>query len=162
MDTAAFLAYLDGRQVRWRLTLDECIEAAGRDPRARLLAVFDALRAWAHSPSGGFRSSAFINAHFELAKPENLGRTVITQHKRALRDRMLELAEVTGAPEPGLLVDQLLLIYEGAVANYSLGNVDEPADKAHRTARQLIAAATPQPMDAFWVGNAEGGGGRGL
>lgn len=162
MDTGAFLAYLDGRQLRWRFTLDECVEAAGPDPRARLLAVFDALRAWARSPSSGLRSSAFINAHFELAKSAEPGRAVIAQHKRALRSRMLELAEVTGAPDPGLLVDQLLLIYEGAVANHSLGNVAEPADKAHSTARQLIAAATPQPMDAFWAGNAESSGGRGL
>ncbi|WP_093802522.1 hypothetical protein [Streptomyces sp. Wb2n-11] len=161
MDTGAFLAYLDGRQLRWRLTLDECIEAAGHDPRARLLAVFDALRAWARSPSDGLRSSAFTNAHFELAKSPDPGRTVITRHKRALRGRMLELAETTGAPDPGLLVDQLLLVYEGAVANHSLGNVAEPADKAHSTARQLIAAATPQPMDAFWAGDAESSGDRG-
>lgn len=158
MSTAAFLSYLDGRQVRWRLILDECVEAAGGDPRAQLLAVFDALREWAASPSGGFRSNAFVHAQYELARPASPGRAAVARHKRALRSRMLALAEATGTPDPGLLVDQLLLIYEGAVVNHSLDNVVEPANKAHLTARRLIAAATPQPIDAFWTGRADNGG----
>ncbi|MGW7410872.1 hypothetical protein [Streptomyces sp. NPDC054863] len=151
VNTAAFLAYLDGRQVRWRLTLDARLEAADPDPRAQLLAVFDALRDWADSAAGGMRSNAFVQAQFELAGPTSPSRAVVTQHKRALRRRMLALAEATGTPDPGFLVDQLLLIYEGTVANHSLGNIADPADKAHRTARRLIAAATPQPLDAFWA-----------
>jgi hypothetical protein len=152
VNTAALLAYLDGRQTRWRLTLDAAVDAAGDDPRARLLAVFDALREWAHSVSDGLRSNAFIQAQYESDRPDGIARTVIAQHKRTLRGRMLALAEATGTPDPGLLVDQLLLVYEGSVVNHSLGTVTESADKAHRTARQLIAAATPQPLDAFWAG----------
>ncbi|MFD5353939.1 hypothetical protein [Streptomyces sp. NPDC058657] len=149
---AAFLAYLDGRQLRWRLTLDAAVASAGDDPRARLLAVFDALREWACSSVGGFRSNAFVQAQYEAGRAGGVARTVIAQHKHSLRSRMLALAEATGAPDPGLLVDQLLLIYEGSVVNHSLGTVAESADKAHRTARQLIAAATPQPLDGFWAG----------
>ncbi|MCX5206574.1 hypothetical protein OG897_34860 [Streptomyces sp. NBC_00237] len=152
MSTAAFLAYLDGRQTRWRLILDAAVEAAGGDPRARLLAVFDALREWAGSASDGFRSNAFVQAQYESDHPDGVVRAVIAQHKRTLRGRMLALAEATGTPDPALLVDQLLLVYEGSVVNHSLGTVAESADKAHRTARQLIAAATPQPLDAFWAG----------
>ena len=70
MNTEAFLSYLDGRQVRWRLTLDDCIDGAGEDPRTRLLAVFEAQKEWAASPSG-FRSCAFVNAQVELANPED-------------------------------------------------------------------------------------------
>ncbi|MFI6697588.1 hypothetical protein ACIBJC_01210 [Streptomyces sp. NPDC050509] len=159
MDTAALLAYLDGRQIRWRLTLDACLEAADQGPRAQLLAVFDALHEWAHASSDGFRSNAFVHAQFALAGPDSTIRAVVARHKCVLRGRMLALAEATGAPDPGLLVDQLLLIFEGAAATHSLGNVSEAADKAHRTARQLIAAATPQPIDAFWLGRAESAGG---
>ncbi|MFD3971203.1 TetR/AcrR family transcriptional regulator [Streptomyces cyaneofuscatus] len=158
MNTGAFLAYLDGRQVRWRLTLDECLRAAGPDPRRRLLAVFDALGS---SAPDGLRSGAFVNAQFELGAPQGVCRTMITQHKRALRARLLELARATGAVDPELLADQLLLVYEGAVANHSLGNVAEPADTARRTARQLIAAASPRPLDSFWADGAGSAGERG-
>ncbi|MFJ9211766.1 TetR-family transcriptional regulator [Streptomyces sp. L-9-10] len=151
MDTAPFLAYLDGRHVRWQLTLDQCVDDAGDDPRARLLAVFDALRSWAAS-SPGFRSCALVNAMVELADPQHPARSVTAAHKRALRARMLELAEATGAPDPGLLVDQLLLVYEGAIAGHAVGSVEKAEDKAHLTARRLIAAATPHPMDSFWAG----------
>ncbi|GAA3491656.1 hypothetical protein GCM10018987_57390 [Streptomyces cremeus] len=153
--TAALLAYLDGRQTRWRIILDAAVDAAGDDPRARLLAVFDALREWACGSSvDGFRSNAFIQAQYESDHPHGVVRAVVAQHKRTLRDRMLALAEATGTPDPGLLVDQLLLVYEGSTVNHSLGTVAEAAAKAHRTARQLIAAATPQPLDAFWAGRA--------
>ncbi|MFF9350154.1 TetR/AcrR family transcriptional regulator [Streptomyces sp. NPDC014734] len=148
MDTEPFLAYIDGRQARWRLTLDQCIEEAGDDPRARLLAVFDALRAWADSQPG-FRSFSFTHAMVELAGPQHPARTVLTANKQALRRQMLELAEATGTPDPGLLTDQLLLIYEGAIANHALGTVDRPADRAHATARQIIAAASPLPLHTF-------------
>ncbi|MFB6540052.1 hypothetical protein ACFCY8_39700 [Streptomyces noursei] len=151
VDTVAFLAYLDGRQSRWRLTLDDCIAHAGEDPRARLLAVFDALKEWAASPSG-FRSCAFVHAQIELVPPEHPARTVVARHKHALRTRVRELAEATGAPDSDLLADQLLLLYEGVIAQYTVGTVHDAADRAHATARQLIAAATPYPLDAFWAG----------
>ncbi|MER7394107.1 TetR family transcriptional regulator [Streptomyces sp. NPDC000151] len=151
MDTIAFLAYLDGRQTRWQLILDDCIDDAGADPRARLLAVFDALKEWAVSPSG-FRSCAFAHAQVELARPDHPARSVVARHKKALRERVRELAEATGAPAPDLLADQLLLLYEGVIAQYTVGTVENPADRAHATARQLIAAATPYPLDAFWAG----------
>ncbi|MFJ8001461.1 hypothetical protein ACIQ7D_30895 [Streptomyces sp. NPDC096310] len=141
MNTAAFLAYFDGRRRRWDLVLEDCAEVAREDPRAQLLAVFDALTEWAHAPCDGFRSNAFVNAQVTLAEPGSVIRAVVTQHKRALRTRMLTLAEAAGAPDPGLLVDQLLLILEGAICTRSLGTVAEPAEKARHTADQLIAAA---------------------
>ncbi|MEU8887473.1 hypothetical protein [Streptomyces sp. NPDC048442] len=144
MNTAAFLAYLDGRQLRWGLVLDECAGAADQDPRAQLLAVFDALTEWAHAPCDGFRSNAFINAQAALAGPVSVIHEVVAQHKRALRGRLLGLAEATGTPDPGLLADQLLLLFEGAISTHALGSVGESAEKARHTASQLITAAAPR------------------
>ncbi|ATY98975.1 TetR/AcrR family transcriptional regulator [Streptomyces bacillaris] len=158
MDTGAFLSYLEGRQVRWRITLDECLRAAGPDPRRRLLAVFDALKSLA---ADGLRCGAFVNAQFELGEPQGPCRTAIAETKRCLRADVLELARATGAVDPELLADQLLLVYEGAVANHSLGNVADPVGAAHQVARRLIAAASPRPLDAFWVDGAGSAEGRG-
>ncbi|MEW2067166.1 hypothetical protein [Streptomyces sp. NPDC007346] len=157
MDTGAFLSYLEGRQVRWRIALDECLRSAGPDPRRRLLAVFDALRSLA---ADGLRCGAFINAQFELGEPRGLCRTVIAEHKRCLRADVLELARSTGAVDPELLADQLLLVYEGAVANHSLGSVADPVGTAHRVARRLIAASSPRPLDSFWTDGAESAEGK--
>ncbi|GAA2076457.1 TetR/AcrR family transcriptional regulator [Actinomadura alba] len=140
------LAYLDGRDVRWRGILERAIEAAGDDPSARLLAVFGALRTWAVSESR-FRGCSFANAMAELADPGHPAREVVTSSKKALRERMLGLAQATGTADPGLLVDRLLFVYEGAIANHALGNVSDVMDKAHATARLLIHDATRTPAN---------------
>ncbi|ARF58361.1 hypothetical protein [Streptomyces gilvosporeus] len=150
MNTEHFLAYVDGRQIRWRLALEQCINEAGTDPRARLLAIFDALRSCAASQQG-LRSFSFTHAITELAGPQDPVRAMVTTHKETLRQQMLELSEATGTPDPDLLTDQLLLVYEGAIANHAFGNVDNATDKAHTTARQLIAAASPLPLNTFLV-----------
>ncbi|MBX6768095.1 MAG: TetR/AcrR family transcriptional regulator, partial [Actinomadura rubrobrunea] len=106
------LAYLNGREVRWQALLDRCVRDAGDDPRTRLLAVFDALKEWASSQSR-YRGCSFVNAMAELADPDHPARTLVTSYKRALRDRIFELAQATGAADPELLTDQLLLLYEG-------------------------------------------------
>src|SRR5687767_2968876 len=55
--------YLADRDERWRAFLAERMQAAGPGPAARVLAVFDASRAWAreHSPKG----CSMVNAHAE-------------------------------------------------------------------------------------------------
>ncbi|WP_433855423.1 hypothetical protein [Streptomyces kronopolitis] len=151
MNTEHFLAYLDGRQIRWRLTFDQCVDDAGPDPRARLLAVFDALRSCAESHQG-LRSFSFTHAVTELAGPQSPIRTTVAATKQALRKRLLELSEATGTPAPDLLAEQLLLLYEGAITSHALGTMSDAAGKAHATARQLIAAASPLPQDAFLIG----------
>jgi AcrR family transcriptional regulator len=140
------LAYLDGRDVRWRGTLERAIETAGDDPSARLLAVFDALRSWAVSESR-FRGCSFANAMAELADPGHPAREFVTSRKKVLRDRMLDLAQATGTTDPGLLVDRLLFVYEGAIANHAFGNVTDAVDKAHATAWLLIHDATSAPAE---------------
>ncbi|RFU40296.1 TetR/AcrR family transcriptional regulator [Actinomadura logoneensis] len=141
---ALIMAYLEGRETRWQLRLQRAIDAAGDDPRARLLAVFDALSEWARSQSR-FRGCSFVNALAELAEPDHPARAVVQAYKSALRDCVLQLAQESGAPDPALLTDQLLLVYEGAISTNALGNVEDAVDKAHFTAEQLINAAVPVP-----------------
>ncbi|MFC4906074.1 TetR/AcrR family transcriptional regulator [Actinomadura gamaensis] len=139
---ALIMAYLEGRETRWQLRLQRAIDDAGDDPRARLLAVFDALKGWAESQSR-FRGCSFVNALAELAEPDHPARAVVHAYKAALRDCVEQLARESGAADPGLLTDQLLLVYEGAISTNSLRNVEAAVDKAHFTAQQLINAAVP-------------------
>lgn len=129
-------AYLEGRDLRWRATMEDAITAAGDDPRARLLAVFDALRIWHSDPR--FRGCSFANAVAELSATEHPARAVVSSHKQALRDHLSESAHATSHHDPDLLVDQLMMLFEGATTTQALGTVSNAVDKAHTTAERLI------------------------
>lgn len=130
-------AYLEGRDIRWRATLEEAI-ARATDSRAKLLAFFDALGTWHADP--GFRGCSFANAAAEIAAPDHPAREIVEAHKRSLRQRMTEIAEQTPHTAPNLLVDQLLMLFEGATTTHALGTVTHAVDKARMTAAALIYA----------------------
>ena len=133
---ALVAAYLEGRDIGWRATLEEQIAGAGDEPRDQLLAVFDALRIWHTDPR--FRGCSFANATAELADPGHPARAIVTDHKTALRERMTGRAHATGHPGPARLVDQLLILFEGATTTLALGTVTDAVATAHTTARALI------------------------
>lgn len=129
-------AYLEGRDLRWRATLEDAINEAEDGPRAQLLAIFDALATWHRDPR--FRGCSFANAASELSDPGHPARAVVTTHKHYLRQRMTELAHATTHPDPDLLVDQLTLLFEGATTTQALDTVADAVDKAHTTAQHLL------------------------
>ncbi|MGH3099065.1 MAG: TetR/AcrR family transcriptional regulator [Streptosporangiales bacterium] len=134
---ALIAAYLEGRDLRWRLTFEEAVTAAGDDPRARLLAIFDALKLWSSEPR--YRGCSFANAAAELADSHHPARDVVSAHKHAMRQRLADLAHAANVADPKLVVDQLLMLFEGAITTTALGTVDEATDKARATAQQLLA-----------------------
>ncbi|MEU8700945.1 TetR/AcrR family transcriptional regulator [Streptomyces sp. NPDC048680] len=133
---ALVAAYLQARDARWRATMEECVSAVGDAPDARLLAVFDALRLWHADPR--FRGCSFANAAAELTAPDHPARAVVTDHKQALRARITTLARATGHPAPDRLVNQLLLLFEGATTTQALGTVSNAVDEARAIAKDLI------------------------
>src|SRR5690242_18944671 len=72
-------AYLDARDTRWRRRLADHVDAAGDDPRERVLAVFDWLGLWFAEPD--FRGCAFINAFGELGGSAPLVIAEVQRHK---------------------------------------------------------------------------------
>lgn len=131
-------AYLEGRDTRWRATLEDAISQAGDDHRAQLLAFFDALKTWHADPR--FRGCSFANATAELSNPDHPARAVATAHKQALRDRMSEIASNIPNTGPSLLVDELMMLFEGATTTQALQTVSHAADKARTMAANLVYA----------------------
>ncbi|PDP86723.1 TetR family transcriptional regulator [Glycomyces fuscus] len=125
--------YLRARDARWRAYLDGYLERV-RTPRERVAATFDALDDWtgAENPRG----CAMVNAYAELSDPGHPGRAVAEEQKRWLRALYTDLAERSGAEEPGALGDALAMLHEGAVV---ARNVTGVAD-AVRTARAAADA----------------------
>jgi AcrR family transcriptional regulator len=105
--------------------------------RQKILAVFDALRMW--SGTADFRGCAFINTATELTDPQHPARAVARDYKLRQRSYFVRQAQIGGAGDPQALADQLLMIFDGAIA-HSLIN-DCPIPESARTAAEILLDA---------------------
>lgn len=137
-------AYLQDRDARWRVDLEDAIDAAGPDPVARLLAIFDALALWVSDPH--FRGCSFVNAATEVPQDDHPARVVALAHKRALRTRVTELVEAAGFSQPERIIDHVMLLFEGAVTATAMHSVDDAVGVARATVQQLCELQLPSPQ----------------
>ncbi|MBC7782228.1 MAG: TetR/AcrR family transcriptional regulator [Burkholderiales bacterium] len=91
-------------------------QIAGDDPRDRLYALFDVLRAWFTLPS--WRGCIFITAAAEFPLATDPAHRIAAEHTESFREGMQYLATLAGADNPRLLADRLLILVEGTVAVY--------------------------------------------
>lgn len=95
---------------RYRSTMD----AAGGDPRDRLLAVVDRLGAIAADP--GFHGCRYLAADLALTDPDHPGHEVTREYRRTLHGLFAEEFTALGHARPGFAADQLLLLVDGLLA----------------------------------------------
>ena len=127
-------AYLDRRDRRWRSQLTEYVQTQEAEPVARILAVFDWLRAWFGEPD--FRGCAWINGYGELgAISEGIAELART-HKEAFRSYLRDLVADAGLPDG--LANAVYLLAEGAMVTAGIFRTVEPAEQAKAAARALI------------------------
>ena len=132
------LAYLDKVDGIWTGQLHTAAEAAGPDPAARLVGLFDALSSACRRD--GYRGCAFINAAAESASGTRVhARTVA--HKEQIRAWIRDLADQAGAPDPDRLARSLTLLLDGGLASGVLDADPAAALAARETATQLVAAS---------------------
>jgi AcrR family transcriptional regulator len=124
-------AYLAGKHESRKARVTRKV-AAATTPRARLLAVFDALEERVSEPN--FRGCAFVLATAE-GRPGSAVRRVCDNSRAWMRDLLVELAKTAGAAEPERLAQQLLLVYDGAAVGAYMD--DDPA--VVKSARTLAA-----------------------
>lgn len=110
-----------------------------REPRARLLGVFDALERWFARPD--FRGCVFLNAAAELPEGGCPGRRVIAEHKAWVLGQLRTLSREAGAPDPEGLAAQLMLLFDGAIARAYVTGDSSVARDAKRAAEALLDAA---------------------
>lgn len=130
-------AYLRERDQHYRSWIEQ--EIADKEPRAQILAVFDALDSWmdAHSPKG----CAFVHAHGELLDfPEHPAHDVIRGEKAWLRDLFERLARAAGHEQPGSLATQLVALLEGATVLRSITDMPDAVAEARSAALILTEA----------------------
>jgi AcrR family transcriptional regulator len=134
------LAYLEKADGVWTGQLHAAAEAAGTDPAARLVGLFDALGSACRRD--GYRGCAFINAAAESASGTRVHERAVA-HKRHILAWIRDLAAQAGAPDPDRLARSLTLLLDGGLASGVLDADPEAAAVARATAAQLVAAALP-------------------
>jgi AcrR family transcriptional regulator len=107
-------------------------------PRERLLGVFDAMADLFHDPN--FRGCAFVRASAEVA-PESDARAVCDSNRSWIRDLFTGLAKDAGVARPEKLVQQLVLLYDGALITAQMDGNTEAASLARGVAATLLDAA---------------------
>lgn len=132
---ALVVAALRRRDEMFRETFRAMVETR-RGARARLLGVFDGLEKWFSRP--GFRGCPFLNAAAELPEGGCEARLVIAEHKAWVHGQLRELAREAGAGEG--LADQLMLLFEGAIARAYVTGDARVAREAKRAAEVLLGS----------------------
>jgi AcrR family transcriptional regulator len=133
------IAYLDKVDGVWGEQLRSAAEAAGPDPAAQLVGMFDALATACRRE--GYRGCAFINAAAE-SRPGSPVHERTLAHKTAVRAWVRDLAARAGAKDPAMVARALTLLLDGGLASGSLdGEPDAPAVAKH-SARTIVAIET--------------------
>jgi AcrR family transcriptional regulator len=123
-----------------RAALTAAIDAAGRSPARRLLAVFDWLTGWFKTED--FKGCGFIRALSEFPEPDHPVHQAAWRHKQAVNAILRQLATDAGARHPAELANALSLMIDGAILSaHATGSADS-ATTAKATAASLLKQAT--------------------
>ena len=131
-------AYLETRAGELWANFDHAVASHPGDPRAQILAWFDALGD--RTTSSDRRGCGLSNAAVEYPDPKHPGRSVAVSHKEQMRKRLRELTRSLDARKPKKLADSLMLLMEGAFVTRQLFDGTGPAGAARGAAEALIAA----------------------
>ncbi|MEV7317254.1 helix-turn-helix domain-containing protein [Streptomyces microflavus] len=132
-------AALQRRLDRWEQVWKEAVDAAAA-PADKLLALFDAVSAYRDRYTPG-RGCAFLATSIELPDLGHPARAVIEAESTLLLTRLNHLAETVTTENPAALAGNVLLVYDGAMANLQRGRTPEPLGHGKRLARCLIQNA---------------------
>lgn len=117
-----------------RATLD----AGGRDPRTRLLGIFDAMDRVVTQP--GFRGCRYLGADLGLADTGHPIHQETSAYRRRVRAMIEDELADLGHPFPHRAAEQLQLLIEGVLATGAVATVPHPG----RLARTLAEAVLDQ------------------
>lgn len=133
------VALLEKRDRELRASLVAAVEAAGKSPTKRLLAVFDWLEVWFGSDD--FNGCVFIRALSEYPEASHAIHRTAWNHKVAVKQMLAQLCAEAGARSPGGLAEALSLLIDGAiVAAHGTREVGS-AQSARTTAAALLKLA---------------------
>jgi AcrR family transcriptional regulator len=126
--------YLLGRHAMWSARVDGAV-AAVADPHEKVLAVFDVLGELFRQPD--YRGCSFMNAVAE-AQPDSAEVKAAANFRAWVHELFDRLVRELGVDDPRTLGNQLVILYDGAVAAAQMDATDEPAATARAMAELLM------------------------
>jgi AcrR family transcriptional regulator len=120
-------------EARYRETMD----AAGDDPRDRLLAIFDRLRELIAAP--GFRGCRYLAADQAMNEPAHPVHTVTRDYRAHVRGLLERELTRLGHTEPDRAAGQLHVLIDGAMAAGATSPDTDPATAARELAEGVLA-----------------------
>jgi AcrR family transcriptional regulator len=121
----------------------QAMQAAGDDPRARLLAIFDMLAQVLDDPD--FRGCRYLSADLALADPGHPAHDITRRYREHLHELFEDELVKLRHREPASAADQLLLLIDGTLALGATRPDTDPARLARQLADQVIGAHAPSP-----------------
>jgi AcrR family transcriptional regulator len=116
----------------------QTMQAAGDDPRARLLSIFDMLAEVIEDPD--FRGCRYLTADLALTDPDHPAHDVTGRYREhvhgLLEDELVRLDH----QQPASAADQLLILIDGTLAAGATRSSSDPAQLARQLAEQIIGA----------------------
>lgn len=130
---------LKKRDDDWLASLEVYLKENANTPRQKLLAIFDSLELWFSQED--FYGCAFINAATEHSNEQARGRilSLCSEHKAKITQLIHQLATAAQLKKPKELAEELSLIIEGAIVLALIHQDPEIAQKARKTAKDLIS-----------------------
>ena len=128
-------AWLNDRHVRWMQWFTDAVARLSGDGVPPLLATFDAIAEWVHSP--GYRGCAFLNAIAETTEIDDTHRAIVAAHKRDLVAHLVSLAAADPS-SPAWLPDAIGVLIDGAIVQTAVFGSDAPIAAARAAAAQLM------------------------
>lgn len=116
-------------------------ELAGRDPRARLEAIFDVLDAWMNKPE--WRGCIFMHAAAEFPSSTDPAHQMAATHTHQIVENLQYLATLAGASDPKALASELAVLVEGVVSYRHVTGDPSAIRFAKQTSRLLFDKYLP-------------------
>jgi AcrR family transcriptional regulator len=113
----------------------EVMDAAGTDPRDRLLAIFDDLDEV--TSAADFRGCRYLAADLALPAADHPVHEVATAYRAEVHQLLRDECDALGKDNSAELADRIHLLIEGVLSAGAVGAVHRPA----RTARRIAAEA---------------------
>jgi AcrR family transcriptional regulator len=133
---ALAVAYLRGRDARWREFLERELELVPSGSPDRILAVFDASAQWALDNST--KGCSAINARAEVSDPTHPVAAEATRQKKWMRDLFERLCREAGLADADRVADTMMLLYEGALVTTGMGTFADPFAAGRAAAAALL------------------------
>lgn len=112
------------------------LEAGGRDPRKRLLGLFDALDRVVTQP--GFRGCRYLGADLGLAAADHPIHQETSAYRQRVRAMIQNGIAELGHPSPRRAAEQLQLLIEGVLATGAAATIAHPGRVARALAETVL------------------------